>query len=125
MYTGEIVEQGTVEEVLIEPRAPYTMGLLESIPSVEKRGGRLSAIKGVVPSPFNLPPACRFEPRCPYAWELCRKVAPPLYPVGTSGRLARCHLYSPEGAARLRPALEAHRAALSAGRLMPAPADHS
>jgi oligopeptide transport system ATP-binding protein len=125
MYTGEIVEQGTVDEVLIEPRAPYTMGLLESIPSVEKRGGRLSAIKGVVPSPFNLPPACRFEPRCPYAWELCRRVTPALNPVGTSGRLARCHLYSPEGASRLRPALEAHRAALTAGRLMPSPSDHS
>jgi oligopeptide/dipeptide ABC transporter ATP-binding protein len=118
MYTGEIVEQGTVDEVLIEPRAPYTMGLLESIPTVEKRGGRLSAIKGVVPSPFNLPPACRFEPRCPYAWDLCRRVAPGLNPVGTSGRVARCHLHTPEGAARLRPALEAHRSALTAGRRM-------
>jgi len=125
MYTGEIVEQGTVDEVLIEPRAPYTMGLLESIPSVEKRGGRLSAIKGVVPSPFNLPPACRFEPRCPYAWELCSRVTPSLNPVGTSGRLARCHLYSPDGASRMRPALEAHRTALSAGRLMTPPPDHS
>ncbi len=118
MYTGEIVEQGTVEEVLIEPRAPYTMGLLESIPSVEKRGGRLSAIKGVVPSPFNLPPACRFEPRCPYAWDLCRQVTPALNPVGSGGRLARCHLYSQAGASRLRPALDAHRAALTAGRRM-------
>jgi peptide/nickel transport system ATP-binding protein len=118
MYTGEIVEQGSVEEVLIEPRAPYTMGLLESIPTVEKRGGRLSAIKGVVPSPFNLPPACRFEPRCPYAWELCQRVAPALNPVGTSGRVARCHLHTPDGAARLRLALEAHRSALTAGRRM-------
>src|SRR5712691_10126441 len=50
MYTGQVVEQGTVNDVLIEPRAPYTMGLIESIPSVEKRGGKLSAIKGVVPS---------------------------------------------------------------------------
>ena len=66
MYAGQIVEQGTVEEVLLEPRMPYTMGLLESIPTVDKRGGRLSAIKGAVPSPFHLPPACRFEPRCPY-----------------------------------------------------------
>ena len=47
MYAGQIVEQGTVEEVLLEPRMPYTMGLIESIPTVEKRGGRLSAIKGV------------------------------------------------------------------------------
>ncbi len=78
MYTGQIVEQGTVEQVLLEPRAPYTMGLIESIPTVEKRGGRLSVISGVVPSPFNLPPACRFEPRCPYRWDRCRRVEPDL-----------------------------------------------
>ena len=76
MYAGQIVEQGTVEQVLIEPRMPYTMGLIESIPGVEKRGGRLSAISGVVPSPFHLPPNCRFEPRCPYGWDLCRSVPP-------------------------------------------------
>ena len=118
MYTGEVVEQGTVDEVLVEPRTPYTMGLLESIPSVEKRGGRLSVIEGVVPSPFNLPPACRFEPRCPYSWDRCRTVAPALNRVGTSGRLSRCHLHTPEGAARLGPALETHRESLSAGRRM-------
>ena len=56
------------------------MGLLESIPTVEKRGGRLSVIRGVVPSPFNLPPACRFEPRCPYAWERCREIVPAAVP---------------------------------------------
>ncbi|HEX7949253.1 MAG TPA: ABC transporter ATP-binding protein [Candidatus Limnocylindrales bacterium] len=119
MYTGEIVEQGTVEEVLVEPRAPYTMGLLESIPTVEKRGGRLSAIKGVVPSPFNLPPACRFEPRCPYHWERCRTVPPDLYLAGSSGRRARCHLHTPEGAGRWPAALEAHRRALATGRELP------
>jgi len=118
MYAGEIVEGGTVHEVLLEPRAPYTMGLLESIPTVEKRGGRLSAIRGVVPSPFNLPPACRFEPRCPYAWERCTTVIPALYPVGTSGRLARCHLHTPEAGGRLLSALEAHRQALAVGRRM-------
>jgi len=116
MYAGEIVEGGTVHEVLLEPRAPYTMGLLESIPSVEKRGGRLSAIQGVVPSPFNLPPACRFQPRCPYAWERCKSVAPALYTVGTSGHVARCHLHTPEGAARLPEALEHHRRAMTVGR---------
>src|ERR671916_306967 len=82
MYAGQIVEQGTVEQVLIEPRAPYTMGLIESIPTVEKRGGRLSVISGVVPSPFNLPPACRFQPRCPYRWDRCPNVAPELYAAG-------------------------------------------
>ena len=72
MYAGQIVEQGTADEVLLSPKAPYTMGLLESIPTVEKRGGRLSVISGVGANPFNLPPACRFQPRCPYAWDLCR-----------------------------------------------------
>jgi oligopeptide transport system ATP-binding protein len=120
MYAGQVVEQGTVEELLVEPRAPYTMGLLESIPSVEKRGGKLSAIKGVVPNPFNLPPACRFEPRCPYHWELCRRVAPDLFPAGSSGRLARCHLHTPEGASRWPAALEQHRRALTSGRELPA-----
>jgi oligopeptide transport system ATP-binding protein len=119
MYTGQVVEQGTVNDVLVDPRAPYTMGLIESIPSVDKRGGRLSAITGTVPNPFNLPPACRFEPRCPYRWELCRRVEPVLYPVGTSGRLARCHLHTAEGASRWPAALEAHNRALNVGRLLP------
>jgi peptide/nickel transport system ATP-binding protein len=116
MYAGQIVEQGSVEDVLLEPRAPYTMGLIESIPTVEKRGGRLSVISGVVPSPFNLPPACRFEPRCPYRWERCSQVAPDLFPVGTSGRLARCHLHTPEGAGRLQGTLDQHTAAMNVGR---------
>jgi oligopeptide/dipeptide ABC transporter ATP-binding protein len=93
MYAGQIVEHGTVEDVLLAPRMPYTMGLIESIPSVDKRGGRLSAIKGAVPSPFHLPPACRFEPRCPYAWDLCRDKPPDLYTIG-EGRVARCLLHS-------------------------------
>jgi oligopeptide/dipeptide ABC transporter ATP-binding protein len=119
MYAGQVVEHGTCEEVLIEPRAPYTMGLLESIPTVEKRGGRLSVIQGVVPSPFNLPPACRFQPRCPYAWNRCSAVAPDLYtPAGAVDRLARCHLHTPEGAGRWPAALEHHREAMSVGRGM-------
>jgi oligopeptide/dipeptide ABC transporter ATP-binding protein len=95
MYAGQIVEQGTVEDLLLEPRMPYTMGLIESIPSVDKRGGRLSAIKGAVPSPFHLPPACRFEPRCPYAWDLCGEQPPDLYSIG-EGRVARCLLHGPQ-----------------------------
>ena len=119
MYTGEIVEAGSVNEVLLEPRAPYTMGLLESIPSVEKRGGRLSAIKGVVPSPFNLPPACRFEPRCPYAWDRCRTVAPVLNRTTGDQHVARCHLHTPEGASRLTTSLDHHRTAMNVGRTLP------
>ena len=113
MYSGQIVEQGTVDEVLLEPRDPYTMGLLESIPTVSKRGGRLSAIKGTVPSPFNLPPACRFEPRCPYRWELCKEKPPELYKTGGPGQFARCLMHTPEGEGRWADAEAQHRAILN------------
>ena len=116
MYAGEVVEQGTVADVLLEPRMPYTMGLIESIPTVEKRGGRLSAIKGVVPSPFHLPPACRFEPRCPYAWETCREVRPELYPAGADGRVSRCHLHLAGSQARLAAAIDQHDQNIRVGR---------
>jgi oligopeptide/dipeptide ABC transporter ATP-binding protein len=116
MYAGQVVEDGTVDEVLVNPRAPYTMGLLESIPTVDKRGGRLSAIKGTVPNPFNLPPVCRFAPRCPYAWDLCREKPPELYPAGPAGQLARCHLHSPAGATRLPVALADHERKLNVGQ---------
>ena len=93
------------------------MGLLESIPTVEKRGGRLSVITGTVPNPFNLPPACRFEPRCPYAWDLCQQLPPDLYRPGADGQLARCHLHTPAGESRLPAALErSHETAMSLGR---------
>jgi oligopeptide/dipeptide ABC transporter ATP-binding protein len=116
MYAGQVVEQGTVDEVLVNPRAPYTMGLLESIPTVDKRGGRLSAIKGTVPNPFNMPPACRFEPRCPYAWDLCREEGPQLYQVGRStGQRARCHLHTAAGAARLPDAIADHERKMNVG----------
>ena len=116
MYAGQVVEQGTVNQVLITPKDPYTMGLLESIPSVEKRGGRLSVITGTVPNPFNMPPACRFQPRCPYAWDLCKQAPPDLYRAGSGGQLARCHLHTPAGESRLGAALEVHEKAMNIGR---------
>jgi oligopeptide/dipeptide ABC transporter ATP-binding protein len=92
MYAGRVVETGTVEEVLLSPRHPYTRGLLESIPSQGKKGQRLSAIKGVVPNPFRMPVGCKFEPRCPYAWEAGAGEEPPLIELGPE-RMARCWLY--------------------------------
>jgi oligopeptide/dipeptide ABC transporter ATP-binding protein len=113
MYAGQVVEQGTAEQVLLSPKAPYTMGLLESIPTAEKRGARLEVIKGVVPSPFNLPPACRFEPRCPFAFDACSQIDPPLVATeGGAGQLARCHLETSIGAAHRSAAHDAHELAL-------------
>ena len=100
MYAGRVVETGTVEEVLLHPRMPYTRGLLESIPSQGKRGQRLSAIKGTVPNPFRLPPGCKFEPRCPFGWETCVESEPELITIGRD-RTARCWLNDKRFAARL------------------------
>ena len=66
MYAGRVVERGTVNEVLLQPKHPYTEGLLASIPSKGMRGQRLNVIKGTVPNPFNMPKGCNFAPRCPY-----------------------------------------------------------
>jgi oligopeptide/dipeptide ABC transporter ATP-binding protein len=76
MYAGRIVEQGTVEEVMLEPKHPYAEGLLSSVPSKGSRGQRLSVIKGSVPNPFNMPKGCNFAPRCPYAFEPCATLDP-------------------------------------------------
>ncbi len=71
MYAGRVVETGTVDEVLLAPKHPYTEGLIASIPSKGMRGQRLNVIKGTVPNPFNMPKGCNFAPRCPYRFEPC------------------------------------------------------
>jgi oligopeptide/dipeptide ABC transporter ATP-binding protein len=101
MYAGRIVETGTVDEVLLSPKHPYTQGLLNSIPSEKKRGRELSAIQGVVPNPFRMPPGCKFQPRCPYQWDRCL-TEPELIPVGKPDRQSRCWLQAPEEVERRR-----------------------
>ncbi len=100
MYAGRVVERGTVEEVLLDGRHPYTRGLLHSMPSRGKRGHPLAVISGVVPNPLRMPPGCKFQPRCPYQWEQCR-VEPELTEI-SEGRAARCWLQDPAYASRLR-----------------------
>jgi oligopeptide/dipeptide ABC transporter ATP-binding protein len=82
MYAGRVVEHGTAEEVLLDPKHPYTEGLLNSIPSRASRGKRLNIIKGAVPNPFNMPQGCNFAPRCPYRFEPCDENDPRLKPLG-------------------------------------------
>jgi len=76
MYAGRAVERGTVNEVLLQPKHPYTEGLLASIPSKGMRGTRLNVIRGTVPNPFNMPEGCNFAPRCPYRFEPCAEHDP-------------------------------------------------
>ena len=91
MYAGMIVEEGTRRDLLGQPRHPYAQGLLKSIPRPEARGGRLEEIKGVVPRPGRWPPACRFAPRCPSAFDRCRAELPHRTEVSPS-QGAWCHL---------------------------------
>ncbi|MGG4454564.1 MULTISPECIES: ABC transporter ATP-binding protein [Brevibacillus] len=89
MYAGTIVEEGTVERIFDEPRHPYTIGLLQSIPGFEgERGGELYTIQGTIPSITQLPTGCRFHPRCPHAIDKCRKEEPILREVVTGQQVA-------------------------------------
>jgi oligopeptide/dipeptide ABC transporter ATP-binding protein len=92
MYLGRIVEGSTVGEVFHNPKHPYTQGLMNSIPSLASRKDRLEPIKGVVPDPFEVPPGCGFEPRCPHAMEICKTRMPDLKEVAP-GHIAACWLY--------------------------------
>jgi peptide/nickel transport system ATP-binding protein/oligopeptide transport system ATP-binding protein len=92
MYLGRIVEGSTVHNVFHESKHPYTQGLMNSIPSLATKKERLVPIKGVVPDPFEVPPGCGFEPRCPHAMEICKTQIPPLREV-TPGHTAACWLY--------------------------------
>ena len=93
MYAGKIVESAPVVELFKTPKHPYTQGLLASIPSPDKIGRRLNAIKGVVPHPLNLPPGCTFAPRCPRKFEPCDSAFPALDAVGSAHKVA-CYLYT-------------------------------
>ncbi len=90
MYAGKIVEHATTTELFASPLHPYTIGLLESIPRAKgEREKRLSTIKGAVPRLSELPVGCKFNPRCKYIIEQCRKEEPELLDVG-GGHLVRC-----------------------------------
>jgi peptide/nickel transport system ATP-binding protein len=84
MYAGQVVESGPVDDILQRPLHPYTAGLLASLPRQGEHKSRLASIPGRVPSPSEMPPGCRFEPRCAHAEDACR--APqPLLAVGDRG----------------------------------------
>ena len=91
MYAGKIVERSNTRAIFNQPFHPYTVGLLNSLPSI---GGakkkRLDAIPGVVPSPLNLPSGCRFRDRCPRAADTCAQIEPQLLEKAP-GHTVACH----------------------------------
>ena len=91
VYAGEIVEYGTAEHIFDHPSHPYTVGLFNSLPSLDSRARRLSPIKGLMPDPANLPKGCRFCDRCPRAIETCAVQSPDVVEVAP-GHLVKCFL---------------------------------
>ncbi|GAB4068763.1 ABC transporter ATP-binding protein [Ancylobacter sonchi] len=82
MYSGRIVEQGTVDDVFYASRHPYTRGLIAALPRLDGGDGPLTAIEGTPPSLFNRPRGCAFRPRCPVALAPCGEDVPPLRRAG-------------------------------------------
>lgn len=92
MYAGRAVERASKYDTFYNPHHPYTRGLLESIPHSSVAGERLRPIAGQPPSLINLPPGCKFHPRCAYAMDRCLTEEPPLRTVAEDGHSSACWL---------------------------------
>ncbi len=92
MYAGRAVEEADVNSIFAQPLMPYTLGLMNSIPRVDRaaeRQQRLVAIPGNVPNPLHLPEGCAFHPRCRFVQDRCKEAIPPLEDAG-GGHQVRC-----------------------------------
>jgi len=93
MYAGKLVEYGDVNSIFKNPLHPYTQGLIKAFPSIKGERVRLTSIPGQPPNLLQPPPACRFNPRCPYVMDVCKREEPLLLEHGENNHLAACHLY--------------------------------
>ncbi len=100
MYLGKIVELADAADLYRRPRHPYTQALLSAVPVPDPDHKKTRIIlQGDVPSPLSPPPGCAFHPRCPHAFERCRRETPPLYDLG-NGHTAACFLAEPDAQGR-------------------------
>jgi peptide/nickel transport system permease protein len=95
LYAGRVAEYGPVEQILSDPRHPYTRALLDSVPRVETSDELLRAIPGELPDPRSIPDGCPFAARCPEVMDVCHDIDPPSFPI-SAAHVAACHLWSPE-----------------------------
>jgi peptide/nickel transport system ATP-binding protein len=92
MYAGRPVETGTVDDIFYRPRMPYTLGLLGSLPRLDRAERQpLTPVEGNPPSLIDLPPGCPFAPRCPMRLSVCLELEPDLDPTRHPGHFAACH----------------------------------
>ncbi|MEV7007400.1 ABC transporter ATP-binding protein [Streptosporangium sp. NPDC051022] len=92
MYGGRVVENAPVHDIYRTPAHPYSKGLLESVPRIDRKGRELPAIEGMPPDPLALPPGCAFTPRCSFRQDNCLTDVPPLYRIGPT-RGSACHYW--------------------------------
>lgn len=91
VYAGTIVETGSVKSIFTNPKHPYTIGLFNSIPSLDEDVEKLKVIPGFTPDPSDLPNGCCFHPRCAHCMEKCKGKIPPMYEV-EEGHFVACYL---------------------------------
>lgn len=96
IYAGKIVEYADKRALFRHPTHPYTLGLFQSLPSMNEDARRLKPVAGSPPDPTDLPRGCAFAPRCPYATPACREEEPPLAETAP-GHLCRCFIKTQEG----------------------------
>ena len=92
MYAGKIVEAGSTEAVIHDPKHPYTQGLIKALPGSLQPGSRLNQIPGMMPTLTDIPPGCAFHPRCTISHAVCQKEVPPLISVRDHDRIVACHM---------------------------------
>ncbi len=97
VYSGEIVELGSKKDIFTDMRHPYTIGLFNSLPDIEKNSKVLHVIEGMMPDPAHLPEGCRFHPRCQHKTDACENEKVPLYEVMPE-HLVRCNKFALGGA---------------------------
>ena len=93
MYAGRIVETGNIEDIYKRPRHPYTLGLMQSVPTMAARATRLEPIPGAPPDLLARPSGCAFHPRCSLVQSKCRTEDPPLFDVEGEGRTSACFFH--------------------------------
>jgi len=93
MYLGRIVEHGPADQIMTDPKHPYTEALLSAVPMIEKETGReIIKLQGELPSPIQPPSGCHFHPRCPHAMDICKQSYPGVTTL-EGGREVKCYLY--------------------------------
>src|SRR5258707_360161 len=119
MYAGRIVEKASSRDLYLNPRHPYSYGLLNSFPNLHGPRRNMGGIPGSPPDLRSVPAGCAFHPRCPMAYGPCRSVIPVLKPAlpgaaGDNAQLVACHLYDPRFAAGDLPVAEQFSAGYAA-----------